>query len=267
MRYTLKISFVFAILFLMHSCATVPITGRKQLNLLAESQMVEMSVTQYSSFLAENTPLPSSDSQAQMVDRVGSNISAAVEKYLNENGHSKILEDFQWEFNTVDDPTINAWCMPGGKVVFYTGILPICKDEEGIAVVMGHEVAHAVARHGNERMSQQMGIQAAGTTLDAYLQTNPSEANDLFMQSFGFGAGVGMLKFSRSHETEADKMGLIFMAMAGYNPRRAPEFWQEMAKIGGEKPPELLSTHPSDETRVADLELYMPNALKYYEKK
>lgn len=266
MRFTLKFAFLLSVLFIFHSCATVPITGRKQLNLLSESQMVEMSVTQYSSFLSENTPLPASNSQAQMVTRVGQKISAAVEKYLKENGHSKILEDFQWEFNTVDDPAVNAWCMPGGKVVFYTGILPICKDEEGIAVVMGHEVAHAVARHGNERMSQQMGVQAAGMTLDAYLETNPTQANDLFMQSFGFGSGVGMLAFSRSHETEADKMGLIFMAMAGYNPLRAPEFWKDMSALGGEKPPELLSTHPSDERRVADLELYMPKALVYYNK-
>jgi predicted Zn-dependent protease len=264
MRINLKVIFVLVVLFTLHSCATVPITGRKQLNVFPESQMVEMSVVQYSSFLSENTPLPPSNPQAQMVSRVGENISVAVEKYLKENGHAKILDDFQWEFNTVENPSINAWCMPGGKVVFYTGILPVCADESGVAVVMGHEVAHAVARHGNERMSQQMGVQAAGMTLDAYLQTNPTQANDLFMQSFGFGAGVGMLAFSRSHETEADKMGLVFMAMAGYDPHRAPEFWKEMAKMGGEKPPELLSTHPSDDRRVADLELFMPEAMKYY---
>ncbi len=249
---------------LLTSCSKVPITGRRQLNLFSESQMVAMSATSYDQFLNENDPLHPGHKDAQMVSKVGVKISDAVERYLRENGHAEMIENFDWTFNTVDDPTINAWCMPGGRVVFYTGILPLCQDETGIAVVMGHEVAHAVARHGNERMSQAMGIQAAGMTLDAYLESNPTGFNEILMESYGVGTGVGSLAFSRSHETEADKLGLVFMAMAGYDPREAPKFWKRMSEVGGEKPPELLSTHPSDETRSADLELFMPEALKYY---
>lgn len=229
-----------------------------------EGELAMMSSQAYDEFLSENRPLPDYNEDAQLVSKVGERISKAVDEYLHKHGHHKRAKDFNWEFNTVDDPTINAWCMSGGKVVFYTGILPICQDETGVAVVMGHEIAHAVARHGNERMSQAMGIQLAGATLDVMMQEQPEETRELLLQSYGIGAGVGSLAFSRSNETEADKMGLVFMAMAGYDPREAPNFWTRMSQVGGEKPPELLSTHPSDETRINDLNAYMDEALKYY---
>ncbi len=263
MKKALSLALLTAVLFV--ACSKVPITGRKQLNLLPESQMISMSATAYSDFLSENPPLPASNPDAQRVSKVGLKISQAVNTYLNDNGYSDIADKFKWEFHTVQDPTVNAWCMPGGRVVFYTGILPICQDEAGIAVVMGHEVAHAVAKHGNERMSQQMGIQAAGMTLDVLLQQEPQLTRDLLLQSYGIGTGLGSLAFSRKHESEADKLGLVFMAMAGYDPREAPDFWTRMSQQGGGgAPPELLSTHPSDETRIEDLNKYMPKALKYY---
>src|SRR5690554_4306826 len=265
----MKRSFLFALLavFVMSSCSKVPITGRKQLNLLPESQMLQMSATAYGEFLNEHPPLPNSNPDAQKVARVGQNISQAVETYLKANGYADMVKNFNWEFHTVQDPTVNAWCMPGGRVVFYTGILPICQDDAGIAVVMGHEIAHAVARHGNERMSQQLGIQAAGITLDILLQEQPELTHQLLLQSFGIGTGLGSLAFSRHHESEADKLGLIFMAIAGYNPEEAPEFWTRMSQLnGGAAPPEILSTHPADSRRIKDLNAYMPKALEYYKK-
>ena len=181
---------------------------------------------------------------------------------------SSELEGFDWEFNLIDDPkTVNAWCMPGGKVAFYTGIMPICKDETGVAVVMGHEVAHAIANHGRERMSQQMIAQYGLGTLSAVLGQNPGAGKDLLMQAVGAGASVGMLKFSREHESEADHMGLIFMAMAGYDPNAAPAFWERMSSGGGNEPPEFLSTHPSHSTRIEDLKGWIPQAMKHYKKK
>ena len=253
-----------SLVLLLIACSKVPITGRKQLNLLSESDMVQMSAQAYDDFLSENDPLPDYNEDAQRVRNVGERISVAVEEYLNNHGYHHMTSNFNWKFNTVDDPTVNAWCMPGGKVVFYTGILPICQDDAGIAVVMGHEIAHAVAKHGNERMSQAIGIQAAGMTLDVLMQEQPQQTRELLLESYGIGAGVGSLAFSRSHETEADKMGLVFMAMASYDPRNAPEFWKRMSEVGGEKPPEILSTHPSDERRINDLNQYMDEALKYY---
>jgi len=251
-------------LLLLVACTTVPISGRKQVNLLPESTMIGMSLTAYSDFLKESKVLPDSNKDASMVNGVGQKIVVAVEQYLNDVKQTKRIEGFQWEFQTVDDPTVNAWCMPGGKVVFYTGILPICQNDVGVAVVMGHEIAHAVARHGNERMSQGLLIYAGGASIDILTSEKPGLARDILLQSYGIGSTLGTLAYSRNHESEADKMGLIFMAMAGYDPREAVEFWKRMGALGGEKPPELLSTHPSDETRVSELEKYMPEALKYY---
>ncbi len=246
------------------SCSTVPITGRKQLNFLPESELMAMSLTEYSQFLSENKVV-NNTADAQMVKRVGQRIATAVETYFREHGMSDRIKDFQWEFNLVDDKTPNAWCMPGGKVVVYTGILPFTRDETGLAVVMGHEIAHAVARHGNERMSQQMGIQLGGTALSVALNEKPEQTQNLFLMAYGVGSQVLLtLPYSRTHETEADKLGLIFMAMAGYNPHEAVDFWQRMSQQDGQKPPEFLSTHPADETRVRDLKAYMPEALKYY---
>lgn len=249
----------------LQACAKVPITGRRQLNLVNEGEMMAMADSEYGKFLQENSPMPASDANVVRVRNIGNKLAQAATTFLNDNKASDRIEGFQWEFNVVNDQSVNAWCMPGGKVVVYTGILPVAETDAGLAVVMGHEIAHAIARHGNERMSQGLALQGAGMTLEVLTQQNPSTAGNLFLQSFGIGSQLGMLAYSRKHETEGDKMGLVFMAMAGYDPREAPKFWQRMsAGSGGGAPPEILSTHPSDETRVRDLEAYMPQALKYY---
>ena len=251
---------------LVIACSRVPITNRKQVNLLPESDMIAMSLVAYSDFLAEHNVVSPGNPNAQMVKRCGDKISKSVEKFLKKEGKEKRIAGFEWEFNLVNDPTVNAWCMPGGKVVVYTGLLDVTKDEAGLAVVMGHEVAHAIARHGNERMSQQLLIQAGGVTLSVLTSEKPQMAKDLFLMSYGIGSGLGSLSFSRQHETESDKMGLVFMAMSGYDPREAPKFWERMSASGGPEPPEFLSTHPNHETRVNDLNAFMSEALKYYAK-
>ena len=230
--------------------------------------MATMSATQYEHVKKETPPLPDSDPRTQMVKKVGAKIAASVNKYLAENGFKDRLGEFNWEFNVVEEKTVNAWCMPGGKVVFYTGILPICKDENGVATVMGHEIAHAVAEHGGERMSQGLLVELGGIGLQAALQSEPALTQQLAMTAFGIGSQVGiMLPFSRLHESEADHLGLIFMAMAGYNPNEAVEFWKRMAaQKGGSAPPEFLSTHPSDITRINDLKKLLPEAMQYYKK-
>lgn len=247
------------------TCQKNAITGRRSLNLIPESEMMTMSFSEYDKFLAANKPLPDTDKRVVMVRGIGTRIQKAVEKYYADKGLSSQLNGFQWTFNVVkEDSTVNAWCMPGGKVVVYTGILPITKDEPSLAVVMGHEIAHAIARHGSERMSDAMLLQLGGTALGAAVQTKPQLTQAIFQQSFGIASQLGQLKFSRNHETEADKMGLVFSAMAGYDPEAAIGFWERMASVGGQKPPELLSTHPSDATRIADLKAFMPEAKKYY---
>ncbi|MBP8878246.1 MAG: M48 family metallopeptidase [Flavobacteriales bacterium] len=260
---TKAIGFLIA-LCVLEACATVPITGRRQMNLVGEGEMMAMADTQYGQFLVENQPLPDGNADVQRVRTIGNRLAQAATTYLNDNAASNRVAGFDWQFNVVNDPTVNAWCMPGGKVVVYTGILPVTQSDAGLAVVMGHEIAHAIARHGNERMSNGLLVQGAGMTMEVLTQQKPSLAGDLFLQSFGIGSELGMLAYSRKHESEADKMGLIFMAMAGYDPREAPIFWERMSAGGGAAPPEILSTHPSDETRVHDLEAYMPEALKYY---
>jgi len=238
------------------ACSTVPITGRKQMNLLPESQMMSMSLTSYNQFLGSNPVVATTDQRAQQVKRVGEKIAAAATRYLKIKGASDRVAGYNWEFNVVESNDVNAWAMPGGKVVFYTGILPIAQDEDGIAVVMGHEVAHAIARHGNERMSQGLLVQGGGMAVDfASAMTNqPQQTRSLFQQAYGIGTTVGaILPFSRLHESEADEMGLIFTAMAGYDPAKAVPFWQRMSKLGGSRPPEFLSTHPDPAKRSAKL--------------
>jgi predicted Zn-dependent protease len=265
MTKLLRNLFILLLGFSIISCSKVPITGRKQLKLLPNSMMMEMGQSGYASFLKENPAVNPPTWASAEVTEVGLRISRAVEKYMKDNGLSKKIEGYKWEFNVVDSPEINAWCMPGGKVVVYTGILPLSKDAAGLAVVMGHEIAHAIADHGNERMSQQLSIQAAGVGLDIYMQQKPQQTRDIFMSSFGVGSQLGMLAYSRTHELEADKLGLVFMAMAGYDPERAVSFWQEMSKAGGgNKPPELMSTHPSDERRIAQIQSFLPEAKKYF---
>ena len=249
------------------ACTTNAVTGRKQLSLVSESALQEEAVSQYRSFLSQNKVVTDNNSRdAEMVRRVGSRIASAITKYYTAQGKGNVLDGYKWEFNLVDNKEVNAWCMPGGKVVVYTGLLPVTQDEASLAVVMGHEIAHAVARHGNERMSQQMEVQMAGTVLSIALQNKSQQTQNIFLQSFGIGSQLGMLKYSRTHESEADKMGLVFAAMAGYNPNAAIAFWERMAASGGQKPPELLSTHPSDEKRINDLKIFMPEAMKYYKK-
>ena len=263
-----KIITVLALLTFMFGCATVPVTGRKQLSLVSSAEINTMSANEYAAVIKKG-PLSSNAEQTQMIKRVGERIKNGVEQYMASKGLSNELAGFNWEFNLIqDDKTVNAWCMPGGKVAFYTAILPICKDESGIAVVMGHEVAHAIANHGRERMSQGLVEQFGLSTLGAAMGKDPGLTSQIFMQAIGAGAQVGMLKFSREHESEADHIGLIFMSMAGYDPAEAPKFWERMvAMSGGQKPPEFLSTHPSDETRIAALKGWMPEALQYYKKR
>ncbi len=249
------------------SCSTVPITGRKQLNIIPGSTMLSMSAQQYGEFLQTNK-LSTNAQQVDLVRRVGNNIKGAVERYFAQNGMSNQLKGYAWEFNLVESKDVNAWCMPGGKVVVYTGLLPVTQTEAGLAVVMGHEVAHAVAEHGNERMSQGLLTQMGGIALSEALATKPAETRALYMTAFGLGAQVGvLLPFSRTHESEADRLGLIFMAMAGYDPNEAVTFWQRMAASkGGQAPPEFLSTHPSDATRISDIRKHLPEALGFYKR-
>ncbi len=265
----LPLSGIILVTALVLACSKVPITNRKQVSLMPEGELITLSLTEYQKFLKENPPMPSTDQKSIMVKQIGNRIQQSVTKYMSQNKMSKRLEGYKWEFNLVNDKTVNAWCMPGGKVVVYTGLLDITQNEAALAIVMGHEIAHAVARHGNERMSQQMMAQMGGVALGVALQNKSAETQAIFNTAYGVGATVGMmLPYSRLHETEADKLGLVFAAMAGYDPREAPKFWQRMAAAsGGNKPPEILSTHPSDQTRISDLNKFMPEALKYYKPK
>ena len=248
-------------------CSTVPITGRSQLSLISAADLNALSFQQYSEFLQQNKL--STDAQStNMVKTVGSNIKSAVEIYFKQQNLSKELNGYEWEFNLIESPEANAWCMPGGKVVVYSGILPITQNQTGLAVVMGHEIAHAIAQHGAERMSQGLMQQLGGVALSIAIQNEPQTTQNIFMTAYGLGSTVGViLPFSRTQESEADRLGLIFMAMAGYNPNAALDFWTRMSqsKTGG-SPPEFLSTHPSDQTRIANLKKYMPEAMQYYKK-
>ncbi len=254
-----------AVSLFTNSCSTVPLTGRNQLNIIPDSEMMAMSFQQYDEFLKTNA-VSKDAKQSALIKSTGLKIQKAVEQYFADNKMSHRLKGYNWEFNLVESNDVNAWCMPGGKVVFYTGILPICKDENGIATVMGHEIAHAVAEHGGERMSQGLLVQLGGMGLQVALQNEPALTQQLAMTAFGIGSQVGvMLPFSRLHESESDHLGLIFMAMAGYNPNEAVEFWKRMAaQKNGSAPPEFLSTHPSDETRINDLKKLIPKAMQYY---
>lgn len=259
--------FIFLLAVSAWACSTVPITGRSQLTgLISDEQVVAMSAEAYKEVI-DSVKISDNAEQTAMVRRVGTRIKGAIEKYLSDNGQSSLLEGFDWEFNLIDnDTTVNAWAMPGGKVAFYTGILPICEDELGVAVVMGHEVAHAVAKHGQERMNTAYAQQVGLSLGAAALGQDPGMAQRLVFQAVGVGSQLGMLAFSRKHESEADELGLIFMAIAGYDPSSAPKFWERMSATGGGAPPEFLSTHPSHETRISRLNAKLPEAMEYYEK-
>jgi len=262
-----RIVSILLISILLANCATVPITGRKQLAVVPNAQIIPMSFDNYKQVLSESK-LSTNATQTATIKRVGEKIKAAVEKYMADNNLSSSLDGYNWEFNLIESEQVNAWCTPGGKVAFYTGILPVCKDEAGIAVVMGHEVAHAIASHGRERMSQGLVQQLGGIALSEALKTKPEQTQALFNSAFAIGSQYGaILPFSRLQETEADKLGLIFMAMAGYDPEQAPKLWERMKALsGGKEVPEFMSTHPSNDSRIEELKAYMPEALKYYKK-
>ncbi|WP_010178480.1 M48 family metallopeptidase [Aquimarina agarilytica] len=263
MKYRNQIIGALASVLLM-GCATNPFTGKKTLALVSNSQIFPMAFQQYDQFLSQNKVVKGT-SDAEMITRIGQKISKAAERWFNANGHPEYLEGYKWEYNLVDDKTVNAWCMPGGKIVFYTGILPIAANEAGIAAIMGHEVAHALANHGQQRMSAGQIQQVAGVAGSIAMSGKSAAAQQIFAQAFGIGSQVGiMLPFSRSHETEADKIGINLMAIAGYNPEEAAKLWVRMkansSKSGNGAPPEMLSTHPSNDTRIANLTKWAPEA-------
>ncbi len=266
-RLVLKVAALCCVLLMQTSCSRVAITGRKQFNIVPDSMMNSMSLQSYNEFLTSNK-LSSDTQKTRMVKDVGARIQKAVEKYCAENNLSSRIRSYQWEFNLVEDPNVNAWCMPGGKVVVYTGLLPVAQNEAGLAVVMGHEIAHAIARHGSERMSQGLMVELGGMALSEALANKPEQTQNLFKQSYGIGTQVGvLLPYSRLHENEADRMGLIFMAMAGYNPNEAVSFWERMSAMNkGQRPLELLSTHPADSTRINNIKRLIPEAMQYYQK-
>jgi predicted Zn-dependent protease len=249
------------------ACSTNSVTNRSQFKLLPESELQAMATQEYRQFLSTNKVVSNSNNRdAEMVRRVGQRVTKAVETYYAQKGISDQLAGFSWEYNLVDDKAINAWCMPGGKIVVYTGLLPVTQNEAALAVVMGHEVTHAIFQHGNERMSQGLLQQLGGVALSVALSNKPAETQNLFNAAYGLGTNLGViLPFSRKHELEADHYGLIWTAMAGYNPREAIPLWQRMEKMSnGQRPPEFLSTHPSEGNRIAQLQKYMDEALKYY---
>jgi predicted Zn-dependent protease len=262
-----KLFFISLAAVTLVSCTRNAITGRKQLTLMPESELQQMAVTQYQQFLTQNRVLSTNvNKDAEMVRRVGQRITKAITEYYTEKGLQNELTGYKWEYNLVDDKNVNAWCMPGGKIVVYTGLLPVTQNEAALAVVMGHEITHALAKHGNERMSQGMIQQLGGVALAVAIADKPAETQNLFMTAYGVGSTVGgVLPFSRKHELEADKFGLIYAAMAGYNPQEAIPLWERMEKMsGGQKPPEFMSTHPTEQSRIEKLKQLMPEALKYY---
>ena len=251
---------ILGLLLIFISCATNPFTGKKTMAFISNAQLFPSSFAQYNQVKSENKIITSTK-DSDMITRVGQRIAVAAERWLNANGNQGYLKDYKWEYTLIESEQINAWCMPGGKIAFYTGILPIADNETGVATIMGHEVAHALANHGQQRMSAaylQQGIALAGNVALA----NDSNGQAIFNQSYGVVTTVGgMLPFSRSHETQADEIGLRLMALAGYNPDEASELWKRMkAKSGGQAPPEFLSTHPSNDIRISNLKKWSPAA-------
>jgi predicted Zn-dependent protease len=254
-----------AFILLLTTCADVPVTHRKSLRLVPESQLTSMSLQEYSSVL-KKAKLSQDTAKVEMVRRVGAAIARSAEAFLRDEGREQQIKDYQWEFNLIEDEkTVNAWCMPGGKVAVYTGILPITRDETGLAVVVGHEVAHALADHGNERLSQGLLATVGTVALAVALSEKSGPTRDLYLAAFGAGTSVGiLLPYSRMHESEADHIGLMLTARAGYDPRGAVPFWKRMSEKGGKSPPEFLSTHPASASRIESIEKYLPEAMQYY---
>ena len=255
-----RLLFLLSLTLLFTACASNPLTGKNTMALVSNTELFPMAFQQYDQFLAENKVI-SGTAEARMVERAGENIREAAEKWFASQGQRDYLRDYQWEYHLVDSPEVNAWCMPGGKIVVYTGILPLTQTEDGLATVMGHEVAHALLNHGQQRMSadllQQVGATVVGTAVSGGSETTQT----LLMTAYGLGTTLGgTLPFSRGHESEADHYGLILMAIAGYRPEESVPFWERMAAKGGGGTPEFLSTHPSDATRIRQLKEWIPEA-------
>ena len=256
-----KILLTVGVIAVIVSCATNPFTGKKTMAFVSNDQLFPAAFAQYSQVLSKNKVITGT-SDADMITRVGQRIAVAAERWLNANGYQGYLDDYKWEYKLIESEQVNAWCMPGGKIAFYTGILPIAQNETGVASVMGHEVAHALANHGQQRMSSGILQQAGGVAVAVATGNESPEKQQMWMQAYGLGSSIGgVLPFSRGHETEADKIGLYLMAMAGYNPDEAAELWKRMkANSGGQAPPEFLSTHPSNDTRIQNLQALAPDA-------
>ncbi|MEA4916050.1 M48 family metallopeptidase [Proteiniphilum sp.] len=265
LQRTIKLTLVmFVAVVLLDACGSVPFTGRRQLQLVSNEEVIALSLQQYQDFM-RTAPVERGTTNAQMVSRVGARIATAVKTFYTNNGYASELDNYSWEFNLVKDNSVNAFAMPGGKVVVYTGLLPITQTEDALAVVMGHEIAHVLARHSNERLSQQVALQYGGAIAGGFLG-NSQVMQQLGSAVFGLGAQYGvMMPYARKHEYEADEIGLILMAIAGYDPRVAVSFWTRMAEnSGGAQVPEAMSTHPNDNNRIARIESIMPNVLQYY---
>jgi predicted Zn-dependent protease len=254
--------FLLLILLFASGCASVPLTGRRQLSLVSSGEMTSLSEKQYKEVLSQSKVVQSG-AQIEQIRRVGARITKAVDAFAREKN---LTLDYAWEFNLIrDEKQVNAWCMPGGKVAFYTGIMPVCKDDAGVATVMGHEIAHAIAEHSRERFSQQMLAQLGNNTVALMVRNKPASTQKIFMTAAGLGTQVGvMLPFSRLHESEADHIGLMLMARAGYDPRTAVDFWTRMQTGSGARPPEFLSTHPAGATRISAIEAQLPDVMPYY---
>lgn len=258
----IKVKILAVLLFvLVMSCAKNPFTGKSTMAFVPNSQIFPSAFQQYNQFLSENKVIKGT-SDAKRIETIGMKIKTAAERFLNANGNANYLDGYEWEYKLVDSKELNAWCMPGGKIVFYTGILPVCKDDAGIAAVMGHEVAHALANHGQQRMSAGLLQQLGAVGTQVAVGNQDAETQALIMQAYGVGSQVGgMLPFSRKHESEADMIGLTLMAIAGYDPINAVKVWERMSAISnGQAPPEILSTHPSNETRIKELTALIPQA-------
>jgi predicted Zn-dependent protease len=264
----LKFFSVFFLFAILVSCSTVPLTGRSQLSLVDDQALRQEADAAYNSFLKDpSTKVVRSGADAERVKNVGAKIASAINRYMQANGYGDKY-NYQYEFNLIESKDINAWCMPGGKVAVFTGLLPVTRDNTGLATVMGHEIAHAIAQHAAERMSQMTAAQVGGGVVGVAAGGRSEATQQIIGQIYGVGGQLALLNYSRKQETEADRLGLVFMAMAGYNPDNAVLFWERMAnaKQGGGAPPEFLSTHPSDATRIAQIKRHLPEARQYYKK-
>lgn len=260
-----KIIFLLVIALTTFSCSRVPVTNRAQLRMLPESMILSMSLTSYKDFMRQNPALPLSNNNAMQVKVVGDKMGVAVSRFLRANGHKNIAQQNKWEYQLVNNPAVNAFCLPGGKIVFFNGIMPLAQNDAGIATIMGHEMAHAVARHGNERLSQQLAVALGGVSLAIAMRDKPDEARNLFLAVYGVGGVVSTLAYSRKHEYEADKLGMVFMAVSGYDPEEAIRFWERMEKHqASAQIPQFLSTHPHHSSRITEMKKFLPKAKKYF---